>query len=261
MILKAIILGIIEGLTEFLPISSTGHLIIANKFLDFEGPFANTFDVVIQVGAILAVVLYFREKLIPDFKNRADFNQKIRLWSKVLTGVIPAVILGVLFEDIIDKYLFNTTTVALALISGAFLLLYFENRNHVVKVEEEEELTYMQAFIVGLVQCLALIPGMSRSASTIVGGLGIGFGRKLAAEFSFFLAVPTLFGASFYKLAKSGLNINGGQWGILALGTFVSFIVAYIVIAAFMNYIKKHSFNLFAYYRIVLGVLVLYIFK
>ena len=261
MILKAIILGIIEGLTEFLPISSTGHLIIANKFLDFEGPFANTFDVVIQVGAILAVVLYFRGKLIPDFKNRADFNQKIRLWSKVLTGVIPAVILGVLFEDIIDKYLFNTTTVALALISGAFLLLYFENRNHVVKVEEEEELTYMQAFIVGLVQCLALIPGMSRSASTIVGGLGIGFGRKLAAEFSFFLAVPTLFGASFYKLAKSGLNINGGQWGILALGTFVSFIVAYIVIAAFMNYIKKHSFNLFAYYRIVLGVLVLYIFK
>ncbi len=261
MILKAIILGIIEGLTEFLPISSTGHLIIANRFLDFEGSFANTFDVVIQVGAILAVVLYFRGRLVPDFRNKEDFNRKIRLWSKVLTGVIPAVILGVLFEDIIDKYLFNTTTVALALITGAFLLLYFENRNHVVKVENEDELTYMQAFIVGLVQCLALVPGMSRSASTIVGGLGIGFGRKLAAEFSFFLAVPTLFGASFYKMAKSGLNINGGQWGILAVGTLVSFIVAYIVIAAFMNYIKKHSFNLFAYYRIVLGVLVLYIFK
>lgn len=261
MILKAVILGIIEGLTEFLPISSTGHLIIANRFLEFEGPFANTFDVVIQVGAIFAVVLYFREKLIPNFEQKEDFNRKVRLWSKVLTGVIPAVVLGVLFEDIIDKYLFNTTTVALALISGAFMLLYFENRNHVVKVEEEEELTYLQAFIVGVVQCLALIPGMSRSASTIVGGLGIGFGRKLAAEFSFFLAVPTLFGASLYKMLKGGLNINGGQWGTLAVGTFVSFIVAYIVIAAFMNYIKKHSFNLFAYYRIVLGVLVLYIFK
>jgi len=261
MIVKAIILGIVEGLTEFLPISSTGHLIIANKFLDFEGSFANTFDVVIQVGAILAVVLYFRDKLLPNFGNKEDFNRKMRLWSKVLTGVIPAVILGVLFEDIIDKYLFNTTTVALALISGAFLLLYFENRKHVVQVEDENELTYTQAFLVGTVQCLALIPGMSRSASTIVGGLGIGFGRKLAAEFSFFLAVPTLFGASFYKLAKSGFDINGGQWVILAVGTFVSFIVAYIVIAAFMNYIKKHSFNLFAYYRIVLGLLVLYIFK
>ena len=175
--------------------------------------------------------------------------------------MIPAVILGVLFEDIIDKYLFNTNTVAWALIVGAFLLLYFENRKHVAKYEEIGELTYKQAFIVGLVQCFALIPGMSRSASTIVGGLGLGFGRKLAAEFSFFLAVPTLFGASFYKMLKSGLHINNEQWIILLIGTIVSFIVAYLVIAAFMNYIKKHSFNFFAYYRIALGILVLYVFK
>ncbi|MBK5251574.1 MAG: undecaprenyl-diphosphate phosphatase [Peptostreptococcaceae bacterium] len=261
MIIKAIILGIIEGLTEFLPISSTGHLIIANRYLDFQGPFANTFDVVIQVGAIFAVILYFRKKLIPDFKDNDDMTRKIRLWSKVFVGVVPAVILGVMFEDIIDKYLFNTVTVAWALIVGAFLLLYFENRNHVVKIEEESELTYRQAFIVGSVQCFALIPGMSRSAATIVGGLGLGFGRKLAAEFSFFLAVPTLLGASFYKMIKSGLHINNEQWILLAVGTGISFIVAYVVIAAFMNYIKNHSFNLFAYYRIVLGILVLYVFK
>lgn len=261
MVIKAIILGIIEGLTEFLPISSTGHLIIANRYLDFQGPFANTFAVVIQGGAIAAVVLYFRKKLIPDPGSRDDWNRKVRLWSRVLVGMVPAAVLGVLFESAIDRYLFNTTTVAWALIGGAVLLLYFENRPHEATVSEESELTYKQALAVGFAQCLALIPGMSRSASTIIGGLGIGFDRKLAAEFSFFLAVPTLIGASGYKLLRSGLVLEGPQTTALVVGTLVSFAVAYLVIAAFMSYIKRHSFKVFAYYRLVLGVLVLTVFK
>lgn len=261
MIIKAIILGVIEGLTEFLPVSSTGHLIIASRYMEINGSFANTFNVVIQVGAIMAVVLFFKEKLIPNIGNKEDFNAKLLLWSKVLVGVIPAVVLGVLFEETIDRYLFNTTTVAWALILGALMLLYFENRKHGIKVEEAIELTYKQAFLVGVAQCLALIPGMSRSAATIIGGLGLGFSRKLAAEFSFFLAIPTLFGASLYKMLKSGMDLSGEQGWVLMVGTLVSFAVAYLVISVFMNYIKKHSFNIFAYYRIVLGVFVLYLFK
>ncbi|SHJ86499.1 undecaprenyl-diphosphatase [Caminicella sporogenes DSM 14501] len=257
MIIKAIILGIIEGLTEFLPISSTGHLIIANKYLEFTGSFANAFAVVIQVGAIFSVLIYFKDKVFPKFDDRKSMKEYFSLWSKVAVGTVPAVILGLLFEDYIDEHFFNTTTVSIALILGALLLLYSESRLKREKITSERNITYRQAFLVGVAQCMALWPGMSRSASTIIGGLFLGFSRKVAAEFSFFLAIPTLIGAAVLKIFKMGFNFSPYEWLVLGVGTFVSFIVAYLVIAFFMNYIKRRKLSPFAYYRILLGILVL----
>ncbi len=257
---KVIILGIIEGVTEFLPISSTGHLIIANEYMNFTGSFANLFAVVIQVGAIFAVCFYFKDKVFPKkeyLKNKNDFKKYINLWLKVIVGIIPAGILGVLFEEKIEVLLFNSVSVAIALIVGAFILIFVERKEHNNVIISEENITYKQAFIVGVFQCLALIPGMSRSASTIIGGLIMGFDRKVAAEFSFFLAIPTLIGAALLKLLKVDFALSLDQIFLLAVGTFVSFVVAYVVIAGLMNYIKKHNFRIFAYYRIVLGIIVL----
>lgn len=253
-IIKAIVLGIIEGLTEFLPVSSTGHLIIANKYLSFQGEFANLFAVVIQTGAIFSVILYFRKKVMPE---RGHFKAYVSRWSKVAIAVIPAVVLALLFEEKIDAALFNPTAVAIALVIGAILLIVIENKHFKVLVSHEDQITYRAAFFVGLAQCMALFPGMSRSASTIIGAIVIGFSRALAAEFSFYLAIPTLLGAGIYKMAKYGGALSESEWILLGVGTLVSFVVAYVVIAGFMNYIKKHDFKVFAYYRIILGVLVL----
>lgn len=258
MIIKAIILGIIEGLTEFLPVSSTGHLIIANKYLNFTGDFANSFAIIIQVGAILAVILYFKDKVFPKFNDKRRMREYISLWTKVVVGVLPAVVLGLLkVDDYVEEHFFNPTTVAIALIFGAILLLLGENKNKKAKVISEKHISYKQAFIVGIAQCMAVWPGMSRSASTIIGGMFIGFSRKVAAEFSFFLAIPTLIGAAILKIFKMGLDFTNYEWLILAVGTLVSFIVAYFVIAFFMNYIRKRKLSPFAYYRIILGVIVL----
>lgn len=259
MLLKAILLGIIEGLTEFLPISSTGHLIITNKFINFSGNFANTFTVVIQTGAILAVIIYFRDKLFPNFKSSINREKFFSLWSKVIVGFIPAALLGLLLDEYIEARFFNPKTVAFALIFGAILLIYSEGRLKGGKVFSIEDISYKKAFIVGIAQCLALWPGMSRSASTIIGGLFLGFTREIAAEFSFFLAIPTLLGASALKLYTTGLSFTTYEWIVTFVGTFVSFIVALVVIAFFMSYIKKRSFNFFAYYRILLGLLVLWL--
>lgn len=258
--LKVIILGIIEGITEFLPISSTGHLIIANEYLNFSGDFGNLFAVVIQSGAIVSVLVYFKDKVFPKketFKSKEAFYGYISLWLKVVVGVIPAGVLALLFEEAIDQVLFKTVPVAIALIVGAILLLIVENRDHKNSVTNEDNITYKQALLVGIFQCLALFPGMSRSASTIIGGLIIGFNRKVAAEFSFFLAIPILLGASFIKLIKLPMALTQIQVYMLALGTIVSFIVAYAVIAGLMHYIKRHDFKVFAYYRIVLGGIIL----
>lgn len=259
MIIKAVLLGIIEGLTEFLPVSSTGHLILANDYLSFEGAFANLFAIVIQSGAILAVLIYFRDKVFPKFESKEGMREYVSLWSKVVVGIIPAGFLGVVLglDEIIESYLFKPVPVALALIFGAFLIMFAEGGQKTVKVTHEREITYIQAFAVGCAQCMALIPGMSRSASTIIGGLFLGFSRPVAAEFSFFLAIPTLLGASLVKLLKAGFDFTSFEWLVLGIGTFVSFVVAYFVIALFMNYIKKHDFKVFAYYRIGLGLLVL----
>lgn len=259
MIIKAIILGIIEGLTEFLPVSSTGHLILANDYLSFEGDFANLFAIVIQSGAIVAVLIYFRDKVFPKFESKEGMQDYVSLWSKVVVGIIPAGFLGVVLglDEVIEQYLFSPVPVAIALIFGAFLIMFAESRMKDIKVEHESDITYKQAFIVGCAQCMALVPGMSRSASTIIGALFLGFNRSVAAEFSFFLAIPTILGASLVKLLKAGFGFTSFEWVVLGVGTFVSFVVAYVVIAMFMNYIKKHDFKVFAYYRIILGIIVL----
>ena len=257
MIINAIILGIIEGLTEFLPISSTGHLILANKYISFTGDFANVFDVVIQIGAILAVIVYFKDKLIPSFSKTDNIRNYYDLWIKVAIGFIPAGILGFLFEKHIDKYLFNPVSVSIALIFGGILLFFAEKFVKKSSVSDTDKISYMQAFVVGVSQCMALWPGMSRSASTIIGGLFLGFSREVAAEFSFFLAIPTLIGASVFKLFKSGLIFTSYEWLLLSIGTIVSFVVALLVIAFFMNYLKKKDLAPFAYYRIALGLIVL----
>lgn len=261
MILKAIILGIIEGVTEFLPISSTGHLIIANHYITFTGNFADTFDVVIQVGAILAVVVLFWGKLFPRFSDKRQSRRVYSLWGKVIVGAIPAAILGLKFEKYITSKLFFPKPVAFALIVGAVALLIVESKFKYVRVDTTDEITYKDSFIVGIFQCFALWPGMSRSASTIVGGLFRGLSREAAAEFSFFLALPTLLGAALLKLAKMGFVFTSQEWVLLAVGTLVSFVVALIVVSAFVNYLKKKKIAPFAYYRIVLGILVLLLLK
>ncbi|MBN2796799.1 MAG: undecaprenyl-diphosphate phosphatase [Clostridia bacterium] len=262
-IIKVIILGIVEGLTEFLPVSSTGHLIIVSRFMSLKGEFNDVFNIVIQSGAILAVIIYFWKKVFPPIPKKGDkegvgkFKKYILLWTKVVVAVIPAAVLGLIFEEKIDTLLSDSMPVAIALIVGAFLLIFVENRKHEVKINHEDEITYKDAFFVGLFQCMALIPGMSRSASTIIGALLLGFKRSVAAEFSFFLAIPVLLGASLVKLVKAGFAFTSFEIVLLLTGTVVSFVVAYIVIAAFMNFIKKHDFKVFAYYRIILGTVVL----
>ncbi len=259
MIIKSVILGIIEGITEFLPISSTGHLILANKFLAFEGEFANAFDIVIQSGAIFAVIIYFWKKIFPPFNDKKKLVIYINRWVKVIVGIIPAAVLGLGFglDEIIEKYLFSPIPVAAALIFGAILIIFSEKRNTDIIVKDEKDITYKYAFFVGIAQCMAFFPGMSRSASTIIGALFLGFSRSVAAEFSFFLAIPTLLGASLVKMIKLGAVFTVIQWYSLIIGTLVSFVVAYVVIAFLMSYIRKHDFIVFAKYRIVLGIIVL----
>ena len=260
--LSAIILGIVEGITEFLPISSTGHLIIVNQFVGFTEQFANMFNVVIQLGAILSVVVYFRKRLIPSGRNRSSENQRIfDLWKKTLVGVIPALAIGYLVGDYIEERLFNTTVVALALIVGGIILLYIENRRPLNRITSVEHLTYKTALLIGFIQCLAMIPGTSRSAATIIGAMLLGASRVVAAEFSFFLAIPTMVAASGYTLLKSGSMLSSHEFLIVAVGFFISFVVAWLVIAGLMNYISKRDFKPFGYYRIVLGIIVLAYFS
>lgn len=258
LIIKAIIQGIIEGLTEFLPVSSTGHLILANQYFGIDGEFGNLFAVVIQSGAILAVILYFRKKFLPKSFKSEDLKQYFVFWSKIVVAILPAALIGIPFEDQIDFYLFRPVVVAIALIVGALILLVIENRKRESTIETDLQVSYKTAFIIGIAQCMALVPGMSRSASTIIGGMLVGCSRALAAEFSFFMAVPTLMGAGLIKMVKAGFNLTSEQWIVTGVGTLVSFVVAYLVISVFMNFIKKHDFKIFAYYRIVLGLIVLW---
>lgn len=259
----ACILGIVEGLTEFLPISSTGHLILVNNFVDFTGSFANMFNIVIQLGAILSVAVYFRKRLFP-FQRHSDFWERERalsLWKKTLIGVSPALVLGALLGEYIEELLFNPTTVAIALVVGGLLLLAIENKPRLSKVNSIQDLSYRLAFFIGIIQCLAMIPGTSRSAATIIGAMLLGTSRVVAAEFSFFLAIPTMVAASGYSLLKMGAAMSFTQLQVLAVGFSVSFLVALLVIAAFMSYISKKTFAPFGYYRIALGLIVLVYFN
>ncbi len=260
--INAVILGIVEGLTEFLPVSSTGHLIIVSEFINFTGDFAKMFDIVIQMGAILAVVVYFWERLIP-FGRRKTVSEKAAtwdIWKKTIVGVFPAIVLGAILGDYIEEKLFNPLTVAVTLLVGGIILIIIESRKVRVKFNSIAQLSYQTAFFIGLIQCLAMIPGTSRSAATIIGAILLGSSRVAAAEFSFFLAIPTLFAASGYSLLKSGMALNTAQIQGLIIGFVVSFLVAWLVIAGFMKYITRKDFKLFGYYRIFLGVFILIYF-
>ena len=258
---KAALIGIVQGITEWLPVSSTGHMILFNEFIkmNVSETFMSTFLVVIQFGSILAVLTIFFKKLTPFdvSKTKIQKSETIDLWIKVIIAVIPSGILGLLFDDTIDALFFNPTTVAIALIVYGIIMIMLENRNKKPSVNSFSEVSYKLAIGIGLFQCLALIPGTSRSGSTIIGAVLLGTSRYIATEFSFFLAVPTMLGASALKLVKTGFAFSGFEWLILATGSIVAYIVSILAIKFLLDYIKKHDFKVFGYYRIVLGILVL----
>lgn len=269
-ILKAVLFGIVEGVTEWLPISSTGHMILLNEFinLNISDEFYKLFEVVIQLGAIMAVVVLFFKEIWPLKKQKEKIvldKKSLNLWGKIIVACIPAVIIGLLFDDILDKYLYNGVVVALALIIYGIIFIIIESKNIGKRnVKSIDKISYKQALGIGAFQLLALIPGTSRSGSTIIGGLLLGLERSVIAEFTFFLAIPVMAGASLLKLlkyiVKVGFVFNGLEIAILLVATIVAFVVSMIVIRFFMNYIKKHDFKVFGYYRIVLGFIVLLYF-
>lgn len=255
--LSAIILAVVEGVTEFLPISSTGHLVLVEAVLSLsdDNSFNTAFMVVIQLPAILSVVLYFRHDLWP-IDEAGSHRAAYTLWGKVGLAFLPAAILGLLVGDLLQSYLFRPLPIALALAVGGVILILIEKRRHREDIDSLATLSWRAALFIGCFQCLALVPGTSRSGATIIGGLLLGASRQVAAQFSFFLAIPTMLGATVYTLARSGLNFTHGQWGVVALGSLVSFLVAYAVIGFFMTYIRRHDFAIFGYYRIVLAIAV-----
>ena len=265
-ILKAILFGIVEGITEWLPISSTGHLILLDEFvrLDVTAEFYEMFQVVIQLGAIAAVLVLFFHKLNPFSSKKGEIQKKQtwELWAKVVVAVIPSAVLGLLLDDWMDAHLYNYLVVAIALIvyGVAFIIVERQNRGLAPRIADVHEIDYRTALLIGAFQCLSLIPGTSRSGSTILGGILLGVSRPAAAEFSFFLAIPTMLGASALKLVKyllEGMIPTGTEIAVLVTGCVVSFIVSLLVIRALMEYVRKRSFSAFGVYRIVLGALVI----
>ena len=275
-ILKTILFGVVEGITEWLPISSTGHLILVEQFVKFEqvsSDFWDMFQVVIQFGAILAVVILYWKQIWPfttdkqkavKSKGLLSFVNKdiMILWFKILVACIPAAIIGILFDDVFTALFYNPVCIAIALIVFGIAFIIVENFNKGKrtknKKEESSDITYKDAIIIGIFQLLAAIfPGTSRSGATIIGGLMIGLSRANAAEFTFYLAIPTMLGASLLKLVKFGFAFTGTELVILLVGMFVSFLVSILVIKFLMSYIKKHDFKVFGYYRIILGIIVL----
>ena len=270
-LLKAVLFGIVEGVTEWLPISSTGHLILLNEFitLNVSDAFRSMFDVVIQLGAILAVIVLFFHKLNPFSPTKSEGEKKLtwQLWFKVVAAIIPSGIVGVLFDDWLEAHLHNATVVSVALIvyGVAFILVERRNARRVggKTVEDVYAIDYKTALLIGCFQCLSLIPGTSRSGSTILGAILIGVGRSAGAEFSFFMAIPTMLGASAIKGLKfllSGVSATGTEIGVLIVGCVVSFLVSLLVIRGLMEYVRRHSFSAFGVYRIILGVVVLVYF-
>jgi undecaprenyl-diphosphatase len=266
-ILVSVILGIVEGVTEFLPISSTGHLILVGNYLKFTGEKANAFEIFIQLGAILAVIGYFRKRismLIQSLfgKPRPEGLPK-NIASRFTIGIgiafIPSAVIGLLFHDSIEDKLFTPTVVAMALIVGGMAILIIEKFCKNPKTLVMEEAGLQRSFWIGVAQCFSLIPGMSRSASTIMGGLLLGLNRESAAEFSFFLAIPTMFAATIYSLLKILPSLCWADAAIFGTGFITSFIVAWLVIAGFMAFIKRHNFIVFGWYRIILGLIILFV--
>ncbi len=273
-ILKAILFGIVEGITEWLPISSTGHMILLDEIikLDVSADFYSMFQVVIQLGAILAVVIIFWKKIWPFGKkdNHAPLSDSgigaliktdiFVLWFHILVSCVPAAIVGVLWDDLFEELFYNATCVAIALIAFGVAFIVVENRKsgHTAKINSVADITYTTAFLIGMFQLIAAIfPGTSRSGATIVGALIIGVSRTVAAEYTFYLAIPVMLGASLLKLLKFGLSFTAMEAAILLVGMVVAFVVSMFVIKFLMDYIKKHDFKVFGWYRIVLGIIVL----
>lgn len=255
--LQALILGIVEGLTEFLPISSTGHQIIVADLIDFAGERAMAFNIIIQLGAILAVVWEFRRKIIEVVLGLPKERAAQRFTSNLLIAFFPAVILGVSFADLIHQYLFNPITVASALVVGGLVMLWAERRSHVVHTESVDDMRWTDALKIGCAQCLAMIPGTSRSGATIIGGLLFGLSRKAATEFSFFLAMPTMVGAAVYSGYKYRELFQPVDLPVFAVGFVTSFVFAMIAVRALLKFIGNHSYATFAWYRIGFGLLIL----
>ncbi|MFI3330015.1 MAG: undecaprenyl-diphosphate phosphatase [bacterium] len=283
-LILVILLGIVEGITEWLPISSTGHIILVREFFSkyanstLQPDFFNMFDVVIQLGAIMAIVVIFFKRLVPieytnselDFKNKVNIKNytlssdtcrdKWFLWIKVLIACVPAGIIGILFNDQIETF-FNTITIGITLILYGILFIIIEkfNKKREFKIDSISKMSYKVVIIIGLIQLLALIPGTSRSGVTILGAMLLSCDRTVAAEFSFFLSIPIMFGASLIKLLDFTFT-SSSELVLLLIGMFVSFIVSFFAVKALMNFIKKHDFSIFGYYRIVLGIIVLILF-
>ena len=254
---SVLLLGVVEGLTEFLPISSTGHQIIVADLLDFGGERAMAFNIIIQLGAILAVAWEFRRKILEIASGLTTQRNARQFTVNLLIGFLPAVVLGVLFADKIHEYLFNPVTVAVALVVGGVIMLWAERRDHVVYVDHVDDMRWTDALKVGFAQCLAMIPGTSRSGSTIIGGLLFGLSRKAATEFSFFLAMPTMVGAAVYSGYKYRDLFKAGDFPVFALGFVTAFVFAMIAVRGLLKFIAHHSYAAFAWYRIAFGLLIL----
>lgn len=260
--LKAAFIGVIEGLTEFLPISSTGHMIIAEKAIKLSenSEFTSSFEVIIQLGAILAVCVYFFKKLWPFVKEKNEQSQRFGMWIKVIAAFIPSVVIGLIYSKLnMKEILFKPEVVAFTLVFYGVVIIWLEKLNSKkssFKINEIADISLKNAVIVGLFQCLAMVPGTSRSAATIIGAMLLGFSRTVAAEFSFFLAVPTMFAAAAKDIMDSGISFTASEWSALGVGFTVSFIVALGVIKLFIKFIQSRDFSVFGYYRIAAGTVV-----
>ncbi len=257
LLLKSLILGVVEGITEFIPVSSTGHLILAGDLIGFDDEKAKAFEIFIQLGAILSVLWLYREKTFSVIKEISSSKKTRSFTGNIFIAFLPAAFIGLLVHKYIKIYLFNPVTVAGALIAGGIAILLIEKMDHQAHVKEVDNVTLQQAIGTGIAQCLALFPGVSRSGATIMGGLIVGFDRRVAVEFSFFLAIPTMFAATGYDLLKSMNVLSISDIPLFLVGFTTAFFSALIVIKAFLGYVSKHNFSGFAYYRIVFGLLVL----
>lgn len=260
LLLKALLLGLVEGATEFLPISSTGHLIILGDLIDFNNESSKAFKIFIQLGAILAICWEYREKLISVTKGALDDKSSQHFIMNIAGGFMPAAVLGLLFHSKIKAFLFSPITVAAALIVGGLAIIYVENRAHKPTVHSADDMTFTHAIKVGFAQSLALIPGTSRSGATILGGMIFGLDRKVATEFSFFVAVPIMFAATFYDMYKSRDLLSADDIGVFAVGFITAFLAALVAIKVLLKFVATHDFKVFAYYRIALGIIVLLYF-
>lgn len=259
-LLQSVILGLVEGLTEFLPISSTGHLIIAGDLLSYTGEQAKTFEIVIQLGAILAVCWHYRRRLLDVVANLSTQEQSRRFVLNLLIGVIPSACVGLLLHKLIKAYLFTPVVVALALISGGLVILLVERRQRPPRIQEVDDMTWLDALKLGVAQVFSLIPGTSRSGATIIGGLLTGLSRRTATEFSFFLAIPTMFLATGYDVYKSWQHLAGQDMAFFSVGFVTAFFSALLAIKGLIRYVAHHDFRAFAWYRIIFGAIALYYF-